>query len=89
MAEYICRENTLDVIREMSQRYTDESLAEFAYNIISNIPTADVQPVRRGKWLEIAGYDGWGETIYRCSECKITEWVKSNFCPNCGARMEV
>lgn len=45
MAEYISRENTLDVIREMSQRYTDESLAEFAYNIVSNILAADVQPV--------------------------------------------
>lgn len=44
--------------------------------------------VKRGKWLEIAGYGGWGETIYQCSECKITEWVKSNFCPNCGAKVK-
>ena len=51
---------------------------------------------KRGKWIEIAGYGGWGEPYYRCSACG-SEW---NFCggtptdngweccPKCGARME-
>lgn len=45
MDEYISREATLDVIREVSERYADENLAEFAYNIVINIPAADVQPL--------------------------------------------
>lgn len=45
MTEYISREATLDVIREVSERYADENLAEFAYNIVINIPATDVQPV--------------------------------------------
>lgn len=92
MDEYISRENTLDVIREMSQRHTDELLAEFAYNIVSNIPAADVQPVKHGYWEELEEY---GDTHYRCSVCG-EEWYledgkpkdnNMNFCPRCGARM--
>ena len=49
MAEYISREITLDAIRELSQRYNDESLAMFAYDIVTKIPNADVQPVNQ--WI--------------------------------------
>ena len=83
MTEYISREEVLD-----KSEYTENFNLVVPVRLIKAIPTADVQPVRRGKWVEIAGYGGWSETIYQCSECKITEWVKSNFCPNCGARMD-
>ena len=43
--------------------------------------------VKRGKWIEIAGYGGWSETYYQCPECNTTEYIPSNFCPNCGADM--
>ena len=43
--------------------------------------------VKGGKWIEIAGYGGWGDTYYQCPECKTTEYVPSNFCPNCGAEL--
>ena len=85
MAEYISREITLDAIRELSQRYNDESLAMFAYDIVTKIPNADVQPVKRGKWIEKTEYGGWGDTSYTCSECETTEYIKSSFCPWCGA----
>ena len=95
MTEYISRENTLDVIREMSQRYTDETLAEFAYNIVSNIPSEDVQPIRRGRWIDIYEWAKMHDskpsgicTYYWCSKCQTEQEKKSNFCPNCGARMD-
>lgn len=57
---------------------------------------ADVAPVRHGKWTEVQKENIWGDIIpvFECSLCGkytfgtkgITE--KSNYCPNCGARMD-
>ena len=88
MAEYISREITLDTIRELSQRYNDESLATFAYDIVTKIPAADVQPVKRGKWK-------WNEKpafgnpygSYICSECGAQANYQENYCCECGAKM--
>ena len=53
-------------------------------------PTIEAEPVKHGKWEE-------GSTSIRtkCSNCKkeyfnttILEIRKSNYCPNCGARMD-
>ena len=41
---------------------------------------------RRGTWID----HQQGRWIYaRCSECDKVHDVKTNYCPNCGARMEV
>lgn len=57
--------------------------------------TIDAEPVRRGRWLE--------DKCFECSECKahaafailsdgkggrVPLELLSNYCPNCGARME-
>ena len=41
---------------------------------------------RTGKWLEHS--DNWYQTMYRCSECGKVVSNMSNYCPDCGARME-
>lgn len=64
-----------------------------AADFATDLPTADVQPVRRGKWIWWA-HDGH----LRCSECKQKAPVSpqcqgdplpssTNFCPHCGANM--
>ena len=45
---------------------------------------------KKGKW--IADVDRWGDvetTVngYICSECKVFNTDKDNYCPNCGADM--
>lgn len=68
---------------------------------IEAIPAADVAPVRHGRWDECdwVKYDGHSECIHypkaawRCSNCcnafkKELLW-KDNYCPNCGAKMEL
>ena len=51
------------------------------------LPLVNPQP-KPGHWIE---HEGWNDdaysTEYSCSECN--EWIdeKSNFCPNCGAKM--
>lgn len=51
-------------------------------------PTIDAEPVRHARWNEYQG----GNICSKCNKdalCNgIEEEVKSNFCPNCGARMD-
>ncbi len=42
----------------------------------------DAQLARHGRWREGA-YAG-----YRCSECRTTWDAQTNYCPNCGAKMD-
>ena len=63
-------------------------------NIIEALGT-DVQPAKRGRWIGIYeyceknGYVPSGMGIYYwCSECDKAEQKTSDFCPNCGARMD-
>ena len=55
---------------------------------IDNIPAADVVEVRHGRW-ETAPSNG----VYdmRCSACGFAPGIRfysSDYCPNCGARMD-
>lgn len=50
---------------------------------VEDYPAADVRPVVRGEWIEDNGNKA-------CSNCrKIWLYRRTNFCPNCGAKMEV
>lgn len=53
-------------------------------SLIQNAPTID--PVRCGYWKETE--DPW---FSACSVCGYLDYecVKSNYCPDCGAKMEV
>ena len=51
---------------------------------------ADVQPVRRGKWICTNNYEilAYGTLHYsRCSVCGEESLEEGSFCPNCGAEM--
>lgn len=65
--------------------------------LINAIPAADVAPVVRGWWeKEPSSYWRWTSsravavtrTTYRCGLCGRGTAVKSNYCPNCGAKTE-
>lgn len=64
---------------------------------ISDIPGADVSPVVHGLWeKEPSSFWRWTpsgavavtRTTYRCGFCGRGTAVKSNYCPNCGAKMD-
>lgn len=59
---------------------------------IDEQPTVDAVPVRHGKWIH-DGYDNpHGVDWMHCSECGSRDVycpaAMTNYCPNCGARME-
>ena len=45
-----------------------------------------VQPLK-GKWAGADGLYGYG--IYICDQCGKFAMMKSDYCPNCGARMDL
>lgn len=47
-----------------------------------------IQP-KKGTWIDIRENTEWYAREYECSECGGTMLGESNFCPNCGAKMEV
>ena len=97
MAEYINRDAVHDLVRSLTkyawtspvrneQRVTvDADDVQFG---VDKIPSADVAPVRHGRWLPTAKWWQGGSAWKQCSECGILHLGKSNFCPNCGAKMD-
>lgn len=51
---------------------------------IMDLQTIDAEPVRHGKWIEYPIADGMNQ----CSVCGVLRFGESNYCPNCGARMD-
>lgn len=90
MAEYIEK-------AELIKKLCFET-AEWYYSptikTIKEFPAADVQPVKRGKWIaENRDNRGYAD-CYTCSHCKsyvytytLMKDCEFDFCPNCGADM--
>jgi hypothetical protein len=59
---------------------------------IKNLPTADVEPVRHGRWLDMYSFDAHYQPIYQCSECgkQVADNYISchKYCLHCGAKMD-
>ena len=57
---------------------------EIAIELIKRQPTVDAEPIRHGKWIEYPAADGMNQ----CSVCGVLRFGDSNYCPNCGCRMD-
>lgn len=77
MAEYIGRDAALDIVKRTMGDYAT------AWCEISKLPAANMAPVRHGKWFDV------GSLSCRCSVCGCKHIKESNFCPNCGAKMDL
>ena len=70
--------------------------ADKVWEVLDNIHTADVVEVKHGRWKEV---DYWssknGSSIHyianQCSACHCNSPRKAqyNYCPNCGAKMDI
>ena len=72
-------------------RGNDDISRKDFFQVVNNAPTID--PVKHGMWYLHEYPDGYYHT--ECSECgeqysESVYWLKSaNYCPNCGARMDL
>lgn len=90
MTEYIEREAAVKVAEKYGLangsalgRHT--GLADCIASEIADIPAADVAPVVHGRWVCV---DTDTEQFFLCNRCKKKEYWESNYCPNCGCRMD-
>ena len=84
MAEYVTKEQVIDWYRPYGQ--TDEPIPfETLVSDLRDMKTADVSPVRHGRWLYV---DTDTEQFFLCNRCKKKAYGESNYCPNCGCRMD-
>lgn len=42
--------------------------------------------IKHGRWIKCG--DIYSDGDYECSECHKREWDETDYCPNCGARMD-
>lgn len=80
MYEYIERKAIRDAL------YDANAITMSGVKILNQFPVADVAPVWHGRWVpfhsEVAG------DIQYCSACEIGFDAKTDYCPNCGAKMD-
>ena len=91
MDEYIEREAAIRALLNDAPEQVGYS-REDAADCIRYMDAADVAPVRHGRWEKQSG-------LYSCSECGMTcpydvqadiiEYWACNYCPNCGAKMDL
>lgn len=80
--DYIKREAVIDLV---TRRYEN---TEICTHEINSIPSADVAPVIRAKWISfLDGESIMPERYYRCSKCGRVEKRKEPYC-HCGAKMD-
>lgn len=100
MAEYIEREALLARLKFKIESDTTRNHAKYrglesAQAQVRKAPAADVAPVVHSKWMEMVEYheDGFGEwcqdIYYNCLNCDYATVVNTNYCPNCGAKMDL
>lgn len=97
MAEYISREDILDIASQYctdddgSCSKADVDLREML-DEIEALPSADVQPVKHGRWSECYTDSRLYSGI--CSVCggaaiRSVKGKPLDYCPDCGARMDL
>lgn len=61
--------------------FTKHHIMEF----LNDCDAVEAVPVVHGEWIEV---DNAYFFSVRCSKCDSLEEFKTNFCPNCGAKMD-
>ena len=91
MSDLISRQTAIDALHmHLMYRMGTDSNKKRLDDWINNLPSAEP---KRGKWIKTAR---WGR-VYYCNQCRNyldfdgvnAGRGSTNFCPNCGAKMEV
>lgn len=97
MSDYIKREDAIDYLTTNMNWFdadgietSEEEKRADITELVNGVPSADVAPIRYGKWVEDyneqepAGF----KLRWRCTECDNWQtYGQTFFCPYCGARM--
>lgn len=84
MTEYIERKAIRDAL------YDADAITMSGVKILNQFPSADVAPVRHGRWERVIPSKSaakWS-TKMSCSNCHSAGYAHHKYCPNCGAKMD-
>ena len=88
MTDYIKRKTALEDFERCNAENPNWT-PQRVKTLLFRQPAADVAEVVHGRWIwNEEGEIDW-EQFYRCSNCGNKEYWESNFCPNCGAKMDL
>lgn len=83
MSDLISREAALQAVNAYDYRGLTledvRKVTDGCANAIKNLTAVDAEPVRHAKW----------EHGMRCTSCRQVDTTKPNYCPNCGAKMDL
>lgn len=91
MYEYIEREAIRDAL------YDADAITMSGVKILNQFPVADVAPVRHGRWISLTDCSNAGVYCSVCHKkvykedyaiCNRKNKLRSDYCPNCGAKMD-
>lgn len=91
MSDYISREVVLKAFKltvknpnKDYQRGMQDTIDCLVPEVVADIPSTDVQPVKHGKWLKRMSTSD----SLKCSICGNNHEYITTYCPNCGTRMD-
>lgn len=99
MGRLIDADRALEIVRDQGIAHPNAyHLTNYATLILREAPTVDVAPVRHGRWDNIpntymcvsgkdGSYHGCATSCSVCHEINPNAY-KTNYCPNCGAKMD-
>ena len=91
MTEYIERKALIERFKKMGlgeHGFIEKVFADGVYSVLEIFPSADVVPVMHGRWEPII--NAYGELEgWICKRCGTETEQKSNYCHNCGAKMDL
>lgn len=104
MSDYIKREDAMELIDKCVSHTSPKAEAidfdfrhgeinglNWACDIIEAMPSADVAPVRHGRWVESFKVNAPPtlRSRWTCSWCgNVQTYGITDYCPNCGAKMD-
>lgn len=84
--------------RQINRCFKMQELCKAVASVFVDAPTADVEPVRHGRWISWEEADNCipSPNRHECSVCHDAAQILvnglellSDYCPNCGAKMDL
>lgn len=88
IADYSADEHPYSKDPEHPETYSDynqgwNDACDYIRGKLEDMPDADVAQVRHGRWKR------YGRNLGECSNCGEIVNIRYNYCPNCGAKMDL
>ena len=88
MSDIISRQAAIDAFQNLDVELRPSAISAIL-NMLNDLPSAQPEP-KTAYWRThiFDGIMGGRPRAYMCNYCNFISFARTNYCPNCGARME-